>query len=269
MDGIQAKRSPLKYFVLVFALSTPIWIIETWVDINGLPLDIPATDIVAAFIPLISASILLHKEGEPDNVKKLLSRIFDFTRSGKKWYVPVIFLPALMFLLIYVTLYLMGQSLPAKVNIPVRSMPFLLVFFFLGAAGEEAGYMGYAIDPMQERWSALKASLIMGTLWAIWHYPSIIKQGHNLIWILWGTLGTIAMRILIVWLYNNTGKNLFICIFFHALYNLGRSLFPKDELHNPFVEYPGVHYSVIAIIAVITIFLWGEKTLTKFRYTSN
>ena len=48
--------------------------------------------------------------------------------------------------------------------------------------------------------------------------------------------------------------------------NLGRPLFPKDEFHNPLVDYPYVHYPVIAILAVVIIFLWGSDTLTRFRF---
>ena len=121
---------------------------------------------------------------------------------------------------------------------------------------------------MQTRWSALKASLIMGLPWAIWHYPSIIKQGHDLIWIAWGTLGTVAVRVLIVWIYNNTGKSLFACILFHTIINVGRILFPKDPTHNPLVDYPDIHYSIIAIVTIIIVFLWGSKTLAKYRFNN-
>ncbi|MBI3353554.1 MAG: CPBP family intramembrane metalloprotease [Nitrospirae bacterium] len=261
------KRQPLKFFLLVFALSLPLWIIETLIDVKGLPLDIPATDILAAFTPLIAACILVSKEDGRSGVKKLLKRIFDFSRiKQKKWYAPVIFLPLLLFLLIYGVMYLMGMSLPTELHISFFTIPFLFVFFFLGAVGEEVGYMGYAVDSLQERWGAIATGIIIGLPWAIWHYPSILQQGHGLIWILWGTLGTIAMRILIIWIYNNTGKSLFAAILFHTLYNVGRSLFPKDAIHNPLVDYPNIHYLIIAIIAGIIVFVWGSKTLARYRY---
>lgn len=262
------NKSPLKFFLLVYGLSIPLWIIETMIDVKGLPLNIPITDIVAAFTPLIAACILVNKEEGSSGVKKLLKRIFDFSRIKQKaWYMPVIFLPLLMFLLIYVVMYLMKLPLPIKLHIPFLSIPFLFVLFFIGAVGEEVGYMGYTVDPMQERWSAVSTSIIIGLPWAIWHYPSIIQQGHNLIWIAWGTLGTVAVRVLIVWIYNNTRRSLFACILFHTLLNVGRTQFPKDDTHNPLVDFPDVHYSIIAIIAVIVIFLWGSKTLSEFRYT--
>ena len=137
------------------------------------------------------------------------------------------FSPFPIFGIIYLIIKISGLPLPTLWKISFVSIPFLFVFFFLGAIGEEVGYMGYAVDPLQEKFSALKTSLIIGIPWAIWHYPSIIKQGHDFQWIIWGTIGTIAMRILIIWLYNNTGKSLFACIIFHSLYNLGNNGLPR------------------------------------------
>ena len=261
------NKSPLKFFLIVYGLSIPLWIIETMIDVKGLPLDIPVTDILAAFTPLIAASILIYKEEGRVGINKLFQRILDFARISKKiWYVPIIFLPSFIYLLIYIIIYFSGLPVASKLHVSFLSIPVLFIFFFVGAIAEETGYMGYAIEPMQARFGALSASILMGIPWAVWHYPSIIQQGHNAVWIAWATLGTVAVRVLIVWIYNNTGKSLFACILFHTMLNVGRIFFPKDEIHNPLVDYPYIHYSVIAIIAVIVILLWGSKTLARYRY---
>ena len=260
------NRSPLKFFLLVFALSIPLWIIGKRIDVKWLPF--PITDMLAAFMPLVAASIFVYKEEGLIGTNKLFKRILDFSRITKKiWYGPIILLPFLMYLLIYIVIHLIGLPLPIKFDIPFLSIPFLFCLFFLGAVAEETGYMGYAIDPMQERFGALLASILIGIPWAVWHYPSIIQQGHNLTWIAWATLGTVAVRVLIVWIYNNIGNSLFACILFHTLMNLGRPLFPRDGIHNPLVDYPEIHYSIIAIAAGIVVFLWGSKTLDRYKYT--
>jgi uncharacterized protein len=171
-----------------------------------------------------------------------------------------------MYFLIYQVILISGLPLPDNLNIPFKSIPFLFSSFFLGAICEETGYMGYAIEPMQTWFGALKASILIGIPWAIWHYPSIIQQGHNAVWIAWATLGTVAVRVLIVWIFNNTQKSLFACILFHTMMNLGRPLFPKDETHNPLVDYPDIHYSTIAVVAIIIAFLWDSKTLSRYKF---
>jgi uncharacterized protein len=263
------NRSPLKFFLIVFGLSIPLWIIDLMIDAKRTSLlNFSVIDIITAFIPLIAGCILIYKEEGKSGVYKLFKRIFDYSRITKKiWYAPIALLPFLMYLLIYIVIHLIGLPLPINFSVPFLSIPFLFCLFFLGAVAEETGYMGYAIDPMQQQFGALSASILIGIPWAIWHYPSIIQQGHNLTWIAWATLGTVAVRVLIVWIYNNTGESLFACILFHTLLNVGRPLFPRDGIHNPLVDYPEVHYSIMALTAGIIVFLWGSKTLARYRYS--
>jgi len=263
-----SNKSPLNLFLLVFALTIPLWIIEPIVKVKGLPLDVPVTDFIAAFTPLIAACILVYKEEGTIGVKSLLKRIFDFSKIQQKiWYLPVIFLMPIIYLLIYGVMQMLRLPLPVGVEIPFLQNALISVVIFIGATGEEVGWSGYAVDAMQKRWSALTTAIAIGLVWAIWHYPSMIQQGRDLRWVVWGTLGTVCVRILIVWLYNNTGKSVLACIIFHSMANIGRILFPKDQNYNPLVDYPDVHYSIIAIAAIIVIFLWGSKTLARYRYT--
>ncbi len=262
------NKSPLKFFLLVFGLSIPFWIIDLMIDAKRTSsLNFSIIDIATAFIPIIAGCILVYKEEGFVGVGELFKRILDFKRITKNiWYVPISLLPFLMYLLIFLAIRLLGLSLPSEWHISFISIPFLFLLFFVGAVAEETGYMGYAVEPMQERFGALAASILIGIPWAVWHYPSIIQQGHDLTFIVWATLGTVAVRVLIVWIYNNTGKSLFACIMFHMMMNVGRPLFPKDEMHNPLVDYPEIHYSLIAIVAIVVVILWGSKTLARFRY---
>jgi uncharacterized protein len=69
------------------------------------------------------------------------------------------------------------------------------------------------------------------------------------------------LRILIVWLYNNTGKSVFAAILFHAMANVGKTVFPGGVSYYD----PVIGYSIIAIMAVIVTVLWGPKTLARYR----
>lgn len=141
----------------------------------------------------------------------------------------------------------------------------VFIGFFFAAAGEELGYTGYATDPMQVRYTALTASLIMGTIHAVWHYPSMIQIGQTPGLMFWGTLLTISFRILTAWLYNNTEKSVFAAILFHAVTNTGRSIFPGGRSAYELGD-AAVGYVIITITALIVVFLWGSKTLAGFRY---
>src|SRR5215203_698774 len=257
------NRSLLKFFLLVLALTIPVWLI------GGMPLpgasNFPLTlnVLIQPFVPLIAALILVHREEGRGGVRGLLKRTFDYRRIWyRKWYVPIIFLAPLIYLLTYGVMVL--ARLPSSgAHTPLLAIPILLVAFFILGMGEELGWMGYAADPLQERRSALTTSIILGLVWAIWHFVPLIQMGRTLTWIAWWTLSTVALRILIVWLYNNTGKSVFAAIVFHATSNLSLPVFPMDYDHASVQFTLG---TITAMAAMIVTFLWGPRTLARFRY---
>lgn len=261
-----SKRSPYLFFILVYALSIPLWALNVIYPIH-LPVDnLPVTDIVATFTPVIAASILMYREEGLSGVKNLLKRTFDYRRITKKaWYIPIILLMPAIYVLTYGIMRLFGLPVPAVWSPPLLT-PLLFVAFFFAAAGEELGYTGYATDPMQARYTALTASLIIGLIHAIWHVPSAASIGYTLGLYIWGVIVLgVSFRVLTVWIYNNTGKSVFAAILFHAVTNTGRSIFPGSR--SAFELYDGaIGYGLIAIVTVIVVYLWGATTLARFRY---
>ena len=141
------------------------------------------------------------------------------------------------------------------------TIPLLFVLFFVLAIGEEVGWTGYATDPLLERWSALATGLILGLMAVLWHLVPLIKMGRTPIWIGWWAVWSVPLRVLFVWLYNNTGKSVFAAILLHAMVNLSNS--------SPFIPRQGSHLDM-AVIGVITViatgmvtFLWGPRTLAR------
>ncbi len=68
-----------------------------------------------------------------------------------------------------------------------------------------------------------------------------------------------AARILIVWLYNNTGKSVFAVALFHATLNLSWMLFPVYGSHFD-MRLGGL---AMAITAAIVTLVWGPATLVR------
>jgi CAAX protease family protein len=254
------KRSPLKFFVLVFALALPFWLLGALVKHLPIPINLPVSAL--QFVcPIIAAFILVSKEEKPGGIKRLLKRVFDMKRIKHKiWYVPIILLNPLIMLLSYGVMLLLGRPLPEP-SIPFLMIPIFFLVFFIPAICEEVGWMGYAVDPMQDRWSAFTTSLILGSVWAIWHViPEL--QANPPAWVAGQCFSTIGLRILIVWLYNNTGKSVFAAIVFHDMVNVSEFLFPNYGSHYD----PVISGALTAITAVIVTFFWGSKTLARYRY---
>jgi membrane protease YdiL (CAAX protease family) len=151
----------LEFFLLVFVLSVPFWLVDILAQPpNGITINLPVSSLMA-FNPLVATTLILtyrcKKYAAIKKLKELVKRAFDYRRiKCKRWYIPIIFLaPAMLFLAYWVT-YFTGVSLP-KPDTPILLVAILFPLFFISALGEEVGWLGYAIDPMQHRWGCTKS----------------------------------------------------------------------------------------------------------------
>jgi len=257
-------RSPWIFFLLVFALAAPFLVIGGLAGqglLKGLRVSLPLSAL--AFLCPISAALILvrRKEGR-EGVKAFLKRLFDLkgVRSWA-WFVPVVLLLPILYFLSYSIMHAMGIPLPEP---SLRTIPIFLLLFPLAAFCEEAGWMGYAIEPLQARWGALGGALILGAVWALNHVIPDLQGHHPWTWIAGQRLFTVALRVLIVWAYNNTGETVLVAVLFHTMDNVSVfSLFP-DNGGGHYV--PAVTAALTALTAVILTILWGPRTLARFRF---
>ena len=219
-------RSPLKFFLLVFAFSVPFWLIAAMFDVQLLP-GLPLSAL-GAFCPLLAALVLVHRESNAAGMVALLKRSFDFERiRRKRWYVPIVFLMPGVSVLVYGLMRWMNMPVPSP-QIALLATLLMIPAFFAAALGEELGWSGYAIEPLQQRWNALRASVLLGLVTALWHVVPLVQAHRPAAWMAWWCLYAVAARVLIVWLYDNTGKSVFAAALFHTMLNLSWMLFPVD-----------------------------------------
>ena len=250
---------PLKFFLLVFALSIPFWILgATAKDLtHSLPVKLPISALMA-ICPALAALLLVAKESGLRGVKTMLNSVFDQAKiKDKKWYGLIVFLMPAITVLSYWTIRLAGIPLPAA-QTPLLSTLLFSFVFFVGAIGEEMGWTGYVTDPLQRRWGPLGASIILGMVWAIWHIIPYTQIPQPATWIVWQCLSTVLLRIIMVWLYNRAGKSLFAMVLFHATINVSLVLFPTYGSHYSPLVGAGLLMLTVAVIA----FFW-KRPLTR------
>jgi membrane protease YdiL (CAAX protease family) len=253
-------QSPLKFFLLVFALSLPFWWAGTLVGPQLVP-GVPVTALIVVFCPTTAALILVYRESKTAGVRDLLKRSFDYNQiKAKIWYAPILLLMPGVTILSYGWMRWMGLPL-AIPQVPVVATLTISLAIFILALGEELGWSGYAIDPMQDRWGALSASILLGLAWALWHIVPLVQVHRSPAWIAWWCLGTVAARVLMVWLYNNTGKSVFAMAVFHTTINVTWQLFP---IRGSYWD-PRVNGVIMAIAAVVVVAVWGPRTLAGYR----
>lgn len=269
MNGHRANsapksRSPWVFFLVVFLMSVLIWVAGPVAEqflAQDKPVDLPLSSLMA-FCPISAVLILVKRQSGSGGVKTLLRRAFDWRIKRRIWYLPILFLMPVIIVL------QRGLIDPMRVpssdpQVSVLTTLVFVVVFFIAAVSEEVGWQGYAIDLLQDRWNALTASIVLGMVWAIWHIVPLIQLGRTPTQIVWQCMDMVATRILIVWLYNNTGRSLFATVLYHMMYNVSTLLLPNYGLHyDPFVTS-----ILVAIVAVAVTFLWGPKTLARYRYS--
>src|SRR3954471_21964806 len=84
---------------------------------------------------------------------------------------------------------------------------------------------------MQQRRTALQVGLVLGVAWALWHVIPLVQAHRPAAWIAWWSLGTVASRVIIVWLYNNAGRSVPAAALYHAVTNFCWQLFPNSGSH--------------------------------------
>ncbi len=246
---------PWKFFLLVFLLSIPFWAVG---GLSGLQL-LPALPISALSVICVAAAaaVLVYRESGWTGVKAWLKRCGNFRRAKVKiWLIPAVLLMPVIMTLSFLIMRLEGVPLPAP-SFSVVKVLALFAAFLIGALAEELGWTGYAIDPLQERWHAWGAALIIGVVWAVMHVIPLMEARRTLGYIAWWSLGTVAYRFIIVWLYNNAGSSVFVAALFHAMVNLTWQLFPVNGSYYD----PRVTGLIAAGTAALIVIVWGPERL--------
>jgi membrane protease YdiL (CAAX protease family) len=256
---ITPKNTPLLlFFLLVFGISAIFWSIGAVVEqlIPELPGNLPFSSLMVVS-PIIAACYCTYKENGLSSLKELLKRTFDYKKVERQiWYLLTLLLMPTVMGIEYGILRLMHRSIPDMQNSFSMSLGFFFIFF-IAAVGEEIGWHGYVIDRLQARWNALTASILLGIIWGAWHIIPMIQMQEPPLWITWQCINIAVTRILMVWIYNNAGKSVFVTVLFHAVYNVSTLLFAYD----PFIVTP-----ILIVIALAVSILWGPKTLAEYNH---
>ena len=262
MEEISNRRLA-PFFVITFAFSWILWMPQ-FLKFNGFP-DLP--DVVglpgmfAPFGPAVAAFYLVWRQEGREGMRKLWRRGWRMN-FRKVWLLPALLLGPLTALLTVFFLVIFQGSFSWEYGLPATMIiPIFLLIYFTNALPEEYGWRGYALDPLQKRTTALAASLILGSIWALWHLPLFFIEGTTqaAIPMYQFFLQTIVLSIFYTWLHNNTGGSVFIAIIFHATANISAAAIPfwTTELGR------WIDFGILVVAAMVVIAVWGAKRLSK------
>lgn len=213
--------------------------------------------------PVLSGFIMTAViEGKP-GISSLMRQIVRW-RVGFQWYFFAIFgLPAVMLL---ATVIWPGALGSLDVSGEPFTLSYLQAFIFMTLIGgplfEEPGWTGFAQPRLQRSYGPLVAGLILGGLWALWHLPGFLIPSQDLSDIPpRGTVldfavfavALVGLRLIIMWVTNNTGNSVLMAILVHASWNTFYAACLVRLFHAPDVLGTYLNLTLAASILALLI----------------
>jgi membrane protease YdiL (CAAX protease family) len=238
----------LAFVVLVFALTVPFYVVGWLTGIELLPrLPLSALAVVC---PAAAAFILSYRARGAAGVRSLARTAFDLRLARPAPILAAVLLaPAAGW-----AAYAVPSALTSEVHvtsIPPQHLAAMAAAFVVAGLLEELGWTAYALGRLRPQASTVRAGLEIGAAWAVWHVVPLVSVGRSVRWIAWWSVGTLALRVVFVWLYRVTGRSTGAVALSHALHNLVWMIIPwYGSQYEPRAEAIATVMAAAAVVAL-------------------
>jgi len=210
--------------------------------------------ILGGVAPGITEIWLKKKYSSKEEFNSFISNIKNY-RHPLAWY---LFTVGLAFVVCYLPILWGGVSMENSLYLALINFPIMII----GGGLEEIGWRGYLQPTLQKKWSSFTSTLIVGSIWAIWHLPLWFIVGSNQMSMnfLWFTIIAFALSFLMTVIYLST-KSIFLCIIFHALIN------SFWEVYIPNTNVLSAFFTLLFALVIFTVFqFYRKKNNTKAHH---
>jgi membrane protease YdiL (CAAX protease family) len=196
--GWVAKHPFAAFVAVAYGVSWSLWTVSA---LGGGPVPF----LLGVFGPMAGAALVTRRTG--GSLRTWFAPALRW-RAPWRWWGYALALPALLYAVVSVVLQLLGQPVDwslALSRAPDYAAGFLFVLV-LGGAMEEPGWRGFGLPHLLRTRTPLRATLLLGLVWGIWHVP------------VYGPLGFVVPMVLAffyTYLWARTGSVL-LCIVLHA-----------------------------------------------------
>jgi membrane protease YdiL (CAAX protease family) len=142
----------------------------------------------------------------------------------------------------------------------------ILLQIFQRGIGEETGWRGFALPALMTKHSVFKANLILGLIWAIWHFHpanfnALISIGGFFVF-----FNIFLTTFLFTWLYSHTNGSLLMAILFHMLLNILEYIIPigitETSLSRHFLR---IGFILLTVVGIYVISFIGEDERIRIQ----
>jgi uncharacterized protein len=254
------RKYPLTWFyILAFGISW-LGMISVVLASRGIaPFYRPYFLVLSIFYaigPALAAVIVSQVAHGKTGIRDLLKGLTRW-RVGPVWYIIAVLSPVVLLTVAQVITKLLG--LTVTIAMPqVNLSPYVIFGFgvnFLANTCEEIGWRGFALPRLQKRYNAVLATLIVGTLWALWHLPLIFLAGpmseYPLLWF----IIIVTNAFIYTWIYNSTKGSILLVALFHGSLNIFDAFITGVS--------PVADALLNCVVAIVLIAVLGKVNLSR------
>jgi uncharacterized protein len=275
IGGMQRLQISLTSFlVLTFVFS---WVGAIPVILNSwrpalLPAGMEILQLLMFFgTGLVTFLVTWWNDGLP-GVRALL-RSLALWRVGVRWYALVLLGPAVLFWSALQISTLVGNA-PIALRAPLDLLASFGAIFigYMLLNTEELAWRGYVLPRLLARYTLWRASLILGTIWALFHLPLFLTKGGHPAGYPFGIflLMIIALSVIFTWVTRHTGGSLILAHILHQSFNAWAESIPFFPSFTGHIGPLIVTVGLLVLSALLIGYSWSivrrRRTVAPVRY---
>jgi membrane protease YdiL (CAAX protease family) len=229
------------FFAMAYVVAWIPWALGAFVGShNGLEAYALLFNLVGLLGPTAAALFCILTSGRRALKTDFKDRIVNLRRIRPIYAIVAIAMP---FIVVSLSIWLslaFGQStdqfeLAGGANL----LPMIILTMVLAPTMEEIGWHGYGVDSLRAYSGMLKATLLFGILWSIWHAPLVVVSGtyqHQLggmanpLYLVNFFVSVIPAAIIANWLYYKNSRSVTGAVLVHAMLNAAAVLLNAGQV---------------------------------------
>jgi membrane protease YdiL (CAAX protease family) len=261
----QRVRHVFRFFAITFA--------QTWAFYLAIILLRLSTDrglgmvflICGGMAPSLIGVVMALMTYDRDGRREFFRRFYQLNCISVRWWLFILLIYPMIHLVAIGLTFLSGGEAPAmellrSVIQNPASIVFVLIqgFFINGPWPEEFGWRGFALQPLLDRFGFVRANLLLGVVWALWHLPLFFMptMGHyqmGLVGFWFFIAQAVGLSMMMAFVHVNTRQSIFAALLMHMMCNLTPNLMAGytqayERLAFSLVLVAGVMCSVLASV---------------------
>lgn len=248
------------FFALSYGLSWSLWLGPA-LGLRG-PLG-AAMLYLGVFGPAIAAATITRLTG--GSLRRWLRALVRF-RAGVRWYVAIIGVPIVLVTAVTGVFALTsGTTETSLVRERLIAYVPLLVVWTLAGFGEEPGWRGFALPRLEQHLTPVRATLVVGSLWALWHLPLLAaadEPSHGLDALPLAGVSVLFIAAIVgyaffyTYLWNRT-RNVWLAILLHGSITAANGTFvlvpTDDQVGGTYAHLQGVTTAIVVLAALALV----------------